>query len=165
MDYELKHYEQLNPEQFEKDWGLSVMWLEIEEEYLELRIDADLRQRIEAEARETFGTGRLPRRWRRCYEIAGMSMLRRHLPNGSVLVHGNAIMVERGYNAWLSVFRDHAWIELPDGRVWDPVTCEIWAADEWERCARPTVHARYSKLESAKLFLRVGYGPESSPLP
>jgi hypothetical protein len=102
--------------------------------------ERELREQIRAGHRETFGTGRLRTRWKRCYEIAGVAMIVKQAPpEGTVLVHG----VEQN--------RYYAWLELPDGRLWDPVTCEF-------DTLRPQyVAARYTPREAARKLRETGY--------
>lgn len=75
-----------------------------------LKMNQDLIRTIRAEKRETFGTGRLRTRWKRCHEIAQRAIF--NAPDGTVLVQG------------IEQYREHSWLELPDGSLWDPVTCE-----------------------------------------
>ncbi|WP_269858761.1 hypothetical protein [Streptomyces sp. RPT161] len=122
-------------------------------------LDRALRQRIRTERRETFGTGRLRTRYRRCYEIAALVYaIDRTLPEGSVLVHGDAYPVERSTGEVLECHRGHAWLILPDRRVWDPVTCETWNADEWQEAAQPVNTVRYETPDQyAKALAANGY--------
>jgi hypothetical protein len=101
-----------------------------------LEADRELRARIRAEHRETFGTGRLRRRYKRCHEIAGRAI--DYAPEGTVMVQG------------IEDDRQHSWLELPDGRLWDPVTCEFGTL-------RPQrVAARFTLLDVARKVRETG---------
>ena len=56
-------------------------------------------------------------RLRRCYELAGKGIL--HAPEGSTLVHGT---IEGFGNPRIG----HAWVELPDGSVWEPISRVVY---------------------------------------
>jgi hypothetical protein len=99
----------------------------------------------------------------RCYELATWALLMqsdRHevdeqLPKGTVLVHGSI------HGPLFDMQRiGHAWLELPDNWVWEPVSRKIWNADAWTNFARPIVERRYSRLQTFDQVIRSGHsGP------
>lgn len=82
------------------------------DEYLAER-NKELCQLIREEKRETFGTGRKRNRYQQCHYLAAWAIP--HAPEGTLLVQGADIAMEMP--------RQHSWLELPDGRIWDGVTC------------------------------------------
>jgi hypothetical protein len=62
----------------------------------------------------------------RCYELSGTIAL--HNPH-VMLVHGSI----QGFNFPRIA---HAWVELPDGSVWEPVTNKVWHRPIFDGCQR-----------------------------
>jgi hypothetical protein len=60
-----------------------------------------------------------------------------------MLVHGQAAFADRGTGRSGPV-REHSWLELPSGAVWEPVTCETWTAAEWQEAAAPEWCVKYT---------------------
>lgn len=106
---------------------------------------------------EYFGTltvGKVPaetleQRLTRCYELAGYAIALGTVPEGTVLVHGT--MHARSRNAQRI---GHAWLELPDETVWEPILREIWWADIWEVFARPASQRRYTRDQTRSAIIR-----------
>jgi hypothetical protein len=73
---------------------------------------------IRAEKRETYGTTRLRSRIGRCHEIAERAIIFGATPPGTVMLQGTCILGDGNPQA-----REYSWLELPDGRTWDPVAC------------------------------------------
>jgi hypothetical protein len=98
---------------------------------------------IRTEKRETFGTGRLRTRYQRCHEIAAKAMLQ--APEGTVMVQGDDATPS-------GIVRQHSWLELPDGRTWDPVTCEFGTVRIVREAARYTFIAVALKISETGFF-------------
>lgn len=94
---------------------------------------------IRSEGRETFGTGRIRNRYKRCHEIAAKALVSGTAPADAILTQG----IEAG--------REHSWLELPDGRVWDPVTCEFGTLHP------QSVAARFTRTEAVERMVETGY--------
>jgi hypothetical protein len=69
----------------------------------------------------------------RCYELSGLIAL--HNPHVT-LVHGSI----QGFNYPRIA---HAWVELPDGSVWEPVTNKVWHHSIFDGFYRAEVTVRY----------------------
>jgi hypothetical protein len=93
---------------------------------------------------------RIRKRQGRCYELAARVMMDEVGADQFTLVHGYCH----------TRFFGHAWIELGDGRVFDPVLDVTWSADEYAKRLGAEAEHRYSQMEFAKLMsaTRV-YGP------
>ena len=77
---------------------------------------------------------RIRNRRHRCYELAAMVMLNEPGAEQFTLIHGRG---EYGL--------DHAWIDLNDGRVYDPVADTYTPVEEYPG----VVERRYTKMEAA----------------
>ena len=56
--------------------------------------------------------------------------------------------------------RAHAWVEFPDGLVWDGLTRRFYATDAYRAVLAPDVEATYDRPTAARLLLRSGHpGP------
>lgn len=76
----------------------------------------------------------------RCYELAGFALLCGTAPTGSTLIHGTMKGTHPGARRI-----GHAWLRLPDGRIWEPIYAEIWADyAAWQKYADAKVERRYS---------------------
>jgi hypothetical protein len=54
----------------------------------------------------------------------------------------------------------HAWIELYDGRVYDPVLNKYMPSDEYAKLRRSVIERRYTKSEAMRISAMAGhYGP------
>ena len=99
-------------------------------------------------------TARLPKavaeRLGRCYELAG-----REVPgSGGTLVHGSI------HHVLVNNRIDHAWIELADGSVWEPISQDVYPPSAFAALFRPTVAGRYSRSEVWSITLETGHwGP------
>jgi hypothetical protein len=109
--------------------------------FLRAHAEAELAAAIRAEGREAFGTRRLRTRYKRCHEIAVRAM--KAAPEGTVMVQG----IDRsGFGP-----RRHSWLELPDGRTWDPVTCQ------YDEIQVISVAARYGVPEVWRKVSETGF--------
>jgi hypothetical protein len=98
---------------------------------------------------------RIRNRQGRCYELAGLAMLIEEGSEAFTLVHGILDLSFLG----LSSAYAHAWIELPDGRVYDPNMHSYMPKAEYYSRYKPRRCQRYTRLEMAKLAVRHHWGP------
>jgi hypothetical protein len=104
----------------------------------------------------SLGTMRSLRRVRkrrgRCYELAFRVMHEEPGAERFVLVHG---VVGKRFG--------HAWIELDDGTVYDPVYDPVSdrcvPADEYTAMFHAVVERRYTRAEAIDKMLENGFGP------
>ena len=83
----------------------------------------------------------------RCYELTVKAMLHEPGADQFTLVHGEI----DGRSGRMP----HAWIEIGDGRIYDPSTNNYWPADEWG-----VPIARYTRREMADQMRKHGHsGP------
>ena len=87
-------------------------------------------------------------RLHRCYELAGYALTLGDAPEDAILVHGT----------WQHVVfsdkrRGHAWLVLPDDRVWEPIQGKIWNKREWELIVQPVEEVRYTKDEARNVIM------------
>ena len=92
----------------------------------------------------------------RCYELTWRAMLEEEGSEAFVLVHGTLAASLLGlWDAY-----GHAWIELPDGRVYDPTLNEYAPKAEYYDWYKPSDCQRYSRTQAMELAAHVGhYGP------
>jgi hypothetical protein len=74
----------------------------------------------------------------RCYELAGRRVL--FATDSPILVHGT--IQGRGYPP-----NPHAWVILPDGQVWEPVSDSVMPAVVYDALFNPVENHRYSVVE------------------
>lgn len=108
----------------------------------------------------------------RCFELAGHAVVFGSVPEGSLLVHGS----------WHGPAEDmvriaHAWVQLPDGWVWEPISCNVYKQEEFEHWAAAWSERSYSKAHAKALMNSSGHygawhvnryesnGPEDEPCP
>lgn len=91
----------------------------------------------------------------RCYELAGYALVFASAPEGAILVHGTIDGHEPGGVGRLG----HAWLELPDGTIWEPIFGDLWRADDWTAYADARVERRYTlKQAQRKIVQTEHYG-------
>lgn len=97
---------------------------------------------------------RIRKRQGRCYELAGRVMLNEDGSEAFALVHGTA-------NSGFAEQRiGHAWIELPDGVIYEPIFNEYMTGAEFNSRAKPSECQRYTRMQTAKLLVHAGHwGP------
>ena len=107
--------------------------------------------------RDLFGTGHVDgpsatfdQRITRCYELAANALFA-GAPEGSELVHGSI----HGYGAPRRI--GHAWLNLPDGTVWEPITAKVYDKDAWTAYARAREERVYTKDQAAKELIGSGH--------
>jgi hypothetical protein len=75
------------------------------------------------------------------------------------LVHGFALVGGMARDG-LAIPGEHAWLQLPDGRVWDPTENALATAEEYAAACHAMPVREYTKLQAARLASRHGhYGP------
>lgn len=82
----------------------------------------------------------LEQRLTRCYQLAGYALSLGTAPDDAQLVHGTMHAQLPGTERI-----EHAWLELPNETVWEPVSRRLWLSDTWEVFARPIVQRRYTQ--------------------
>ena len=87
---------------------------------------------------------RFRNRAQRCFELAFLAMMREPAAEKFTLVHGTIRSAHFG-----SVV--HAWIEIGDGRIWDPVTDVYMPTDEYLKKHGAVVERRYTRAEAARM--------------
>lgn len=93
-------------------------------------------------------------RLKRCFELACYALVFGDAPAGSRLVHGSW----HGPNAEQRI--RHAWLELPDGLIWEPIHAAIYRADQIREYARMWDERTYDKHTASRMTLDWGhYGP------
>jgi hypothetical protein len=96
---------------------------------------------------------RVRNRLGRCYELAGRVMLHEEGSETFTLVHGIVALGFEGRRI------EHAWIELPDGRVYEPVLDEYVEATAFDSRAAPSECQRYTRMQAARLIAKHTWGP------
>jgi hypothetical protein len=117
---------------------------------------------VPGQAPETYGTSEIggqrydlvQARLGLCYMMAGHALVLGTAPKGSKLVHGTIHHVLAGHSI------EHAWLQLPDGSVWEPTQGKTWSAMEWEAIFRPRDTVSYTIEQAREKMLESGdYGP------
>ena len=91
---------------------------------------------------------RIRKRQGRCYELAYRAMLYETGAEKFTLVHGTI-------RDWIG----HAWIELGDGRVYDPVLNTYFLAVEYIAAMRAVAERRYNHIEAMRMAKHGNSGP------
>ena len=79
-----------------------------------------------------------------CYGQALKRLFNLDSARGWRLVHGFAFVGG-------AVPGEHAWLRLPDGRVWDPTENAYATAEEYKAACRATPVREYTRLQAARL--------------
>lgn len=85
-------------------------------------------------------------RLRRCFELAGYALTIGDAPSDAILIHGtwqHIVHAERRIA--------HAWLELPDGQIWEPIQGNIWHRRAWIALLQPQEERRYTRAEARRL--------------
>lgn len=86
----------------------------------------------------------------RCYELAGRFAMNNE---GTALVHGS---IEGFGNPRIG----HAWVELENGKIWEPATGQEWDGDAFAGFFNPKLDEYYEHEELLKQVLRQkNWGP------
>lgn len=75
-----------------------------------------------------------------------------------VMRHPEAVLVH-GSTMTLSGRLGHAWVELPDGTIWEPSSQAILTADRFNALVDPIVEERYTMDEAAHMLSVGKHGP------
>lgn len=96
----------------------------------------------------------LDQRLGRCYELAAFALALGSAPRDAHLVHGSVHALPA------PVRIKHAWLELPDGHVWEPARAHVWHGTSWWTYARPVIDVRYTVAEARRRIIDAGHwGP------
>lgn len=89
----------------------------------------------------------------RCFELATYAVVFGTAPEGSLLVHGS------WYGPGAIERIAHAWVELPDGFIWEPITCNVYEKTSFEHWTQCWPERTYSKPVAQRLIHETGnYG-------
>jgi hypothetical protein len=84
----------------------------------------------------------------RCFELAGRAIIFGNTPKNSLLVHGT----------WMGPGAEepyaHAWIQLSDGRIWEPITCLLVPRKVWETVTKARSERLYSRHTASTLMIK-----------
>jgi hypothetical protein len=101
---------------------------------------------------------RVRKRDGRCYELAWTALDLEPGGEHFRLVHGKV------YNATLDVRMDHAWVVLPDGRVYDPVFNKYFPWRLYAKWYAAVAEVTYTRREAmAAIVATRHYGPWHDP--
>ena len=115
-------------------------------------IDRELRDALTEGRQWMKCLRRVRKRLGRCYELAFRIMFEEPGAEKFALVHGH-VSTLRGVIG-------HAWIEIGDGRVYDPVLDRYVPAEDYIAGLSAVIERRYTKLEAAKIAVHARYyGP------
>lgn len=93
----------------------------------------------------------------RCYELAAFALAYGSAPADAVLIHGS---IDGGSE--LGRF-GHAWLQLADGRIWEPRDATIYPAS-WLHWADARTEVEYTRAEvHDMLVVYFNYGPWHDP--
>jgi len=95
---------------------------------------------------------RIRKRHGRCYELAVHAMIYESESDQWTLVHGRLDLSIALGRTGLKGWYDHAWIELDDGRIYDPVHNDYTPATIYIAKWRAVVDHRYSRREMSCLI-------------
>jgi len=88
-----------------------------------------------------------------CYQDAWRYVMR-HVEDHPVLAHGTIVGLRGRMN--------HAWVELPDGTVWDPSAQVPMPIEKYYSLVDPIVEDRYTADEAAHMLSVGKHGPWSA---
>jgi hypothetical protein len=97
----------------------------------------------------------------RCYELAHLVMQRAPGAERFSLVHGRVAQIKGNKD----VLIPHAWIELNDGRMYDPVKDKYLPVDEYAAVRHAVVERRYSRDEAMRMAATQGHWGPWEPFP
>lgn len=90
----------------------------------------------------------------KCYEIAGYALMIGDAPSDAKLVHGSMHHVRAPRRI------GHAWLELADGRIWEPIGGTFYDPLLWEYLVRGIVSHTYDQSTArARAFETRIWGP------
>lgn len=80
----------------------------------------------------------------RCFELATYAVVFGTVPEGSILHHGSW----HGPGAPERIA--HAWVELPGGFIWEPITCNVYektSFEHWTACWSEVAYTRKAAMQ------------------
>lgn len=97
----------------------------------------------------------LEERLGRCYELAGYAIaLSFRVPDETIMIHGTI----HGVRAPRRI--GHAWLLLPDRRIWESATGAFYPIDVWKIMARPEIDQTYTGQQTRQHIVAYGdWGP------
>lgn len=93
----------------------------------------------------------------RCYELAAAALVFGSAPRESLLVHGS---IDGHLPGGLGRI-GHAWLELPSGMVWEPITGDLYRnRGAWQHFADAQAERAFSRVHAMGLMNQHGtFGP------
>lgn len=89
----------------------------------------------------------------RCYELAGYALLLGTAPAEAILVHGSI----EGFG---QPRIGHAWLQVAEDGIWEPMQGKLWHPLIWAAIAHPVVEVAYTKRELAEMVSETeNWGP------
>lgn len=79
----------------------------------------------------------------RCYSLAGFALIVGNAPHDAILVHGTIHGIFDGMERI-----GHAWLQLVNGDIWEPATCNIFTSTTWTIISRPCVVHQYTRYHA-----------------
>jgi hypothetical protein len=83
----------------------------------------------------------------RCYELAGFAVAFGAAGPHSRLIHGS----------WVGPVPKerigHAWVRLPDGRIWEPIRARIYASSDFYEWTKAWDEVEYTAMVARRLIL------------
>jgi hypothetical protein len=93
----------------------------------------------------------------RCYELAAYAIAFGDAPRNSMLVHGSIFNHEHSTEHGRI---SHAWVAMPGGWVWEPITCLLYRSGEWSGFASPIAEYVYTRRAAQlRIMATMSYGP------
>lgn len=95
------------------------------------------------------------RRNGKCYEISGFALASGEVVDRySMLVHGSVHYLTDDKRV------DHAWLKLPNGRIWEPISAKEMSETEFELAYSPRVREQYTQYDVIECVREFGHwGP------
>jgi hypothetical protein len=107
---------------------------------------------VDGEQCDTFET-----RKGRCYELAALAVMLNQV-SGARLVHGS---IHNEFHSTIGRI-GHAWVLLPDGRVWEPIFGNVYEAESWRNWSDFRIERVYPRHRAMRLMSKTEhYGPWS----
>jgi hypothetical protein len=92
----------------------------------------------------------------RCFELAAYALGFGDAPHNAMLVHGSVFNPKHSKLGRIS----HAWLSLPGGLVWEPVTTLLYTTQAWGSWANPESEFVYTRRETQRMIMvHMHYGP------
>lgn len=92
----------------------------------------------------------------RCYSLAGYALAMGTAPDDAILVHGS---IEGFGNPRIG----HAWLQIAEDTIWEPMQARLWPMLAWSAIASPVVDEAYTQDEVRRMIEFSGtWGPWGS---